>query len=602
MLSVIKTALKNGLKNWTSLLFFLITYKIIGFSLVLNLIEWVKASILSILGLTFIGQQHIVLIFQNPMAIFLLLCAFLLLIFYVYLEIIALFLYCEACWQGEDLSVWGLWKTALRRSVSLLHVKNLPAVIVMIPLIGFSVFPLTYGFMDKLQIPEFILDYIYGSPKLAALFILCMLVFNVLAFLYVFSLPEVILEKTRKFASLRPGAQLIKGKVLKTAAVLLGCVVSFILLALALAAAVIALLWLCSKLSPSTDGGRSFFQIYLVRWSGIGSILFSVLLPVTLYSAVITLYHQYREDDVPETKIRRTPRRALTRAAMVLAVLLALVFFSETELGGNLPSAYHPGIEVVAHRAGAAFAPENTLAALRDSIEAGAKMAEIDVQQTRDGVLIIMHDSSFLRTTGLDRSVWDTDYATVQTLDAGAFFSQSFAGERIPTLEEMLAQAKGHIRLMIELKSTGHEHDLVEQTVRQIKDAGMEADCVIASMDAKLLQRSKELAPEIETVYISSLAFSGEFDLDYVDGFSVETSFLTFEMVNQIQYRQKKIYAWTANTDSNIRKIIRLGADGLVTDNPRLASYFLTFYDKNYFVDSLADMLYPENKPQAGEA
>ncbi|MFQ9873257.1 MAG: glycerophosphodiester phosphodiesterase family protein, partial [Oscillospiraceae bacterium] len=189
--------------------------------------------------------------------------------------------------------------------------------------------------------------------------------------------------------------------------------------------------------------------------------------------------------------------------------------------------------------------------------------------------------------------VWETDYSTVQALDAGSFFSSTFAGERVPTLEEMLNAAKGRIRLMIELKSTGHEHNLVEQTIQLIQAAGMETECVIASMDAALLERSKQLAPEIETVYITSLAFSEQFDLDYVDGYSVETSFLTPEMVTQIQYRQKKIYAWTANTESNIKKIIRMGADGLVTDNPRLANFFLKFFSKNYLIDGLADLLYP---------
>ena len=77
----------------------------------------------------------------------------------------------------------------------------------------------------------------------------------------------------------------------------------------------------------------------------------------------------------------------------------------------------------------------NTLSALEGSLEAGAEMAEIDVQQTRDGVLIIVHDSIFQRTIGLNQRVWETDYAAVQSLDAGSFFSHAFTGERISTLE-----------------------------------------------------------------------------------------------------------------------------------------------------------------------
>lgn len=594
MISAIKTGLRIGGKNWPTILFFIVTYKIIGFTLVTDLPEWGKSFILGLLGLSFIGQKDIVLIFQSPAALLVLLCGVLLLACCSYLEMAALFLYCEACWHGEHISLWSLWKNAFLRCASLFHIKNLPVVVLMIPLVGLSVFPLTDGFMNKLQIPEFILDYIFNSRTLLILFLVCMLVFNLMAFFYLFSLPEVILEKSRKYSFLRTGLQLMKGRILKTAVVLLSCALAFLLIVFALSAAAVVLLWLGSKLLHSADGGRGFFQFYLAKWSGIGSIFFSTLLPVTLCAAVVTLYHQYRGDGFPEKKrAERTPKRILTRSATILAALLILTLFSETELGGNLYTAYQPGTQVVAHRAGAAFAPENTLAAMEDSIEAGAGMAEIDAQQTRDDVLIILHDSSFLRTTGLDQTVWETDYSTAQALDAGSFFSSTFAGERVPTLEEMLNAAKGRIRLMIELKSTGHEHNLVEQTIQLIQAAGMETECVIASMDAALLERSKELAPEIETVYITSLAFSEQFDLDYVDGYSVETSFLTPEMVTQIQYRQKKIYAWTANTESNIKKIIRMGADGLVTDNPRLANFFLKFFSKNYLIDGLADLLYP---------
>lgn len=593
MLSVVKTGLRTGMKNWTTLLLFIITYKIMGFILVIDFIKLIKSYILSILGITFIGQQNAILILQNPITFFLFICIILILIYYIYLEIVALFLYCEAGWQGNKVTLWKLWKNAFLRSVHFFHIKNLPVVIAMIPLIGLSIFPLTYGFMNKLQIPEFILDYIYSSPILHILFVVCMLLFNILAFFCLFSLPDAIIQKKHNYGSLRSSIQLMKGKVLKTAVILLSCVFTFIIIAIIFATVAIVLLWAFSKISPSIDGERSFFQFHLTRWSSIGRIFFSSLLPASLYSGVITLYHQYRGNEIPKAKkIVRTPKLLLSRAITILASFISLTLFSETELGGNLYTAYSPSTEVVAHRAGATFAPENTLAALNDSIKAGAKMAEIDVQQTIDGVLIIMHDSNFLRTTGLDQAVWETDFATVQTLDAGSFFSNSFAGEHIPTLGDMLMTAKGRIQLMIELKSTGHEYNLVEQTIHQIKITGMESECVIASMDIDLLQQSKKLAPEIETVYISSLVFSERFDLDYVDAYSIETSFLTLPMVTQIQHSQKKIYAWTANSDTTIKKIIRLGADGLITDNPRLASFYLLFYDKNYFVDEVTELLY----------
>ena len=127
----------------------------------------------------------------------------------------------------------------------------------------------------------------------------------------------------------------------------------------------------------------------------------------------------------------------------------------------------------------------------------------IDVQQLGDGTLIVMHDTGFQRTAGVDLPVWDASYGDVERMDAGSSFADAFAGEPVPTLDRMLRAAKGRIRLMIELKSTGHETDLVEQTLDLIKRNGMERQCVVASMEMDLLERVKALDPEMETVYIS---------------------------------------------------------------------------------------------------
>ena len=140
----------------------------------------------------------------------------------------------------------------------------------------------------------------------------------------------------------------------------------------------------------------------------------------------------------------------------------------------------------------------------------------------------------------------------------------------------MLEAAKGKIELMIELKAAGHETDLVPQTIERIQAAGMEEQCVIVSMDPDLLRQSKELAPRINTVYITVMAFSEHYDLPCMDGYSVKTGFLTAELVAMLQTDGKKVYARTANSDASILKIIRMGINGLVTDNPPLAEFFLS--------------------------
>jgi len=119
-------------------------------------------------------------------------------------------------------------------------------------------------------------------------------------------------------------------------------------------------------------------------------------------------------------------------------------------------------VTIVAHRGSSKAAPENTLAAIERAIEDGAHYAEIDVQETADGVVVVLHDTDLKRLTGLDKKIWEATYDEIRELDVGSWFSPEFAGERIPTLLETFEFADRRIPLIIELKLNGHEQNLVE--------------------------------------------------------------------------------------------------------------------------------------------
>ena len=256
-------------------------------------------------------------------------------------------------------------------------------------------------------------------------------------------------------------------------------------------------------------------------------------------------------------------------------MLLCLYFLTF----GVLPQVQAVGkdtpVIVVAHRAGAKVAPENTVAALEQAIRDGAPIAEIDVQQLSDGTLIVMHDSNFKRTAGEDMCVWDAESDLLQELEVGDNFSAAYRGERIPTLEEMLACAKGRICLMIELKCTGQEESLEENVISLLAAYDMTEECIIGSMNKGILQTVKELEPGISTVYIAHDLDESEYDLDYADSYSIEGKNLTTDMVDAIHYTGKSVYGWTANSSAAMAWIVESGADGVITDDVRLLQTFL---------------------------
>lgn len=259
------------------------------------------------------------------------------------------------------------------------------------------------------------------------------------------------------------------------------------------------------------------------------------------------------------------------------AIIMLLCLFFLTF--GVLPQVQAAGrnspVIVVAHRAGAKVAPENTVAALEQAIRDRAPIAEIDVQQLSDGTLIVMHDSNFKRTAGEDICVWDVEANALRDLEVGSGFSAAYRGERVPTLEEMLACAKGRITMMIELKYTGQEQDLEESVLALLESYDMVDECIIGSMNKGILQRVKELDPDISTVFIAHDLEAADYDLDYADSYSIEGNNLTTDMVDAIHYRGKTVYGWTANTSGAMLRIVNCGADGVVTDDVRLLQTFL---------------------------
>lgn len=224
---------------------------------------------------------------------------------------------------------------------------------------------------------------------------------------------------------------------------------------------------------------------------------------------------------------------------------------------------------IIAHRAGAALGPENTLAALERAISAGAAGIEVDVRRTKDGTLILHHDESLARTTGRDGLVRETDWTELRELDAGSQYSDAFAGEPVPTLEQMLAAARGRVRLMLEVKE-GEPLRTVEETVALIQKAGMEEECILASGELVFLARSKGMAPGLTTFYIGGTWDRGLLKLDWVDGYSLPLSALSSRTAADIHGAGKELWVWTVNTGPEAERAMELGADALVTDDPGL--------------------------------
>ena len=213
-------------------------------------------------------------------------------------------------------------------------------------------------------------------------------------------------------------------------------------------------------------------------------------------------------------------RFAWLRLAGVLACL-AFVGIVRLGLPHGLEGDEH--IVVVAHRGYSRVAPENSMSAFRKAIEVGADVIELDVQETSDGVIVVCHDRDLMRLAGDSRAIADITFAELRKLDIGRRFSPEFAGERIATLDEVIALARGKIKLQIELKYYGKDHGLAEKVADLIRREDFEAQCEVSSLDYDGLMKAKRHNPRLKVVALVTYAVGDPGRLD-VDGLSVNTS------------------------------------------------------------------------------
>ncbi len=234
-----------------------------------------------------------------------------------------------------------------------------------------------------------------------------------------------------------------------------------------------------------------------------------------------------------------------------------------------------PPVQVTAHRGSSLRAPENSLSAIEAAIEDGADYAEIDVQETADGVIVVLHDSDLLRVAGRDWKIWDTEYEQLRNLDAGSWFAPEFAGERIPTLEQVIEVARGRIKLNIELKYNGHDQRLAERVVEILDDADVADQVVVTSLELRAIAEVRELDPAIRVGFIVARSIG---DLTRIDAdiFSLNSSFASQALVGQLRRNGKGVHVWTVNGRRNMSRFVDSGVENIITDEPAVLREMLS--------------------------
>jgi glycerophosphoryl diester phosphodiesterase len=389
-----------------------------------------------------------------------------------------------------------------------------------------------------------------------------------------FALPILLFEGRPARAALRASRERVRGARWRIGFLLLGWPAGVLLLGAAgeagfrlFAAAVLA-----------NAGERPVALILLLLVAQVALLaIFSFVLVVGLALIMRRLYLLRSEQlgllrrDGPETALgTEQPISPWIRRLALLSIPLFLL--APLALWANLSryTAARPLVQVTAHRGHARAAPENTMSAIRKAIESGADYAEVDVQRTADGVIVLVHDRDLMRVAGDPRRVEALTYDEVRKLDVGSWFDPAFAGERVPTLEEVIQLSRGRIKLNIELKFFGPDRRLAREVARLVRAQHFESDCFVTSLNYDALQEVKRHNRRLRTGLIVAKALGDVSRLE-VDALSVRAGALTDRMLRAAHRLGMEVHVWTVNDARQMGRLINRGVDNILTSDPDLA-------------------------------
>ncbi|MFJ7042636.1 glycerophosphodiester phosphodiesterase [Streptomyces sp. NPDC101112] len=253
-------------------------------------------------------------------------------------------------------------------------------------------------------------------------------------------------------------------------------------------------------------------------------------------------------------------------------------------------ASYADNLMVVAHRGASAYAPENTLAAVDRADEMGFSWVENDVQRTKDGALVVVHDATLARTTDVeqvfpDRAPWnvrDFTVAEIARLDAGSWFDTRYAGARVPTLEQYMRRlSRNHQKLVLEIKNPQLYPGIEQQTLKVLANEGwltpphLRDRLVVQSFSPDTVRRVHELSPGVKTGYLGTpdiadlpeyAAFADQINSSYT---TISPSYVaTIHAFEGPHGKPLEMLTWTVNDAENARRVVQYGVDGIITNKP----------------------------------
>lgn len=240
-------------------------------------------------------------------------------------------------------------------------------------------------------------------------------------------------------------------------------------------------------------------------------------------------------------------------------------------------------MKVIAHRGASHSAPENTLAAFKSALDMGVDMIELDVRSTLDNEIVVYHDANLKRTSSIEKKVIDMTKKDLLELDAGSWFNSSFSNEKIPSLDQTFETIGDKCEILVEIKSdnTRLSTSFLRTLFKTIYQHRLNSSVILQSFDTRILNRIHQLDPSLrlQKLIVLKIPLLG-IQLDqrvmlenvlakgHYEAINVDHRFASPQLIDKIHRFNKKIYCWTVDDPSRMKKLSDIGVDGIITNQP----------------------------------
>ncbi|MBE6062952.1 MAG: hypothetical protein E7207_05190 [Clostridium butyricum] len=576
MLKLAKSTYSNIRYNFKAVICFEMCYKILVSFLFIPINYFIVNKFMKVEGIFALTNKEFLKFATTPVGVISTMVLMLISFLVIFIEISVLTYVAHKSHKGEKVTlIEGIFNSfsVIPRTLGFSMVPLFLIIVVIGPLIGVG---FCSSLIRKLTIPPFVTLELYKTMEGKIAYGIFIFVILILLFRWVLAIPELIIENKKAKECLKNSKKFYRRNKLTLFVYM--SIWTFINTSI------------FQVLATVFNIQETFFGKLLGRQSGnfliVGAILLIVfyelyvLVAITMMpifiSFLVELFYRIRGNNVEERKFATGDdystnllykfSKKLGGAYLQISIIVFVTFIGIKGVDIIWNRTIPVDTQITAHRGSTRIAPENSISAIREAISEKADFAEIDVQTTKDNIPVLFHDINLKRIDGTNREIKNLDYEQVSKVDNGSYFNKEFAGEKIPTLESVLQEAKGKIKLNIELKPMKKNDTVAKETLYLIEKYNMENQVVITCMDYDVLQEAKAYNPLIKYGYIIVMSV-GEINSIDADFISIESSLVKHGLVSKLHNMNKEIHVWTINDEDTAEEMMSLGVDNIITDN-----------------------------------